>query len=336
VSRITEGKLLLQREPLDFAAIVQVAVNSALPSAAVKKLHIDAPGSAENCWVEGDSTRLQQVVWNLLSNAVKFTPQGGRIEVLLRCENERVVLQVRDNGQGIEPKVLPHIWERFRQADSSTTRAHGGLGLGLAIVRSLVEMHGGSVNASSEGKGMGATFTVELPVNHQQPVPLNTNPATLRGQMLMKGATAASIVKNQRTAPDDELPVAENPLRDQRILVVDDEPDSRNLVARVLEQQGAQVKTADSANQALELARDWQPQAMVSDIGMPSMDGYQLMQRLREQRGEPVWPSLALTAYAAGEDREKALAAGFHDHLSKPVEPEHLVQAMRDLLTPAP
>jgi signal transduction histidine kinase len=334
VSRITEGKLFLQREPLDFAAIVQVAVNSALPSATVKKLDIAATGSSGNCWVEGDSTRLQQVVWNLLSNAIKFTPQGGRIEVLLRCENEHVVLQVRDNGQGIEPEVLPHIWERFRQADSSTTRAHGGLGLGLAIVRSLVELHGGKVAAWSEGEGKGATFTVELPAGSQQPVPLNPTPATLRGQILMNGATAASIVKNQRTDLTAVREVTENPLRDQRILVVDDEPDTRNLIAMVLEQQGAQVKTADSGTQALELARDWQPQAMVSDIGMPYMDGYQLMQTLREEREETIWPSLALTAYAAGEDREKALAAGFQNHLSKPVEPEHLVQAIRDLLTP--
>jgi CheY-like chemotaxis protein len=248
-----------------------------------------------------------------------------------------VVLQVRDNGQGIEPAVLPHIWERFRQADSSTTRAHGGLGLGLAIVRSLVELHSGKVAAWSEGKGTGATFTVELPASNQQPVPLNTTPATLRGQMLMNGAIASDVINNQSANTDATVTeMGEDPLRDQRILVVDDEPDSRNLIAMVLEQQGAQVRTADSATQALELARDWQPHAMVSDIGMPHMDGYQLMRTLREEREEAILPSLALTAYAAGEDREKALSAGFQDHLSKPIDPEHLVQAIRDLLTSAP
>jgi signal transduction histidine kinase/ActR/RegA family two-component response regulator len=330
VSRINEGKFVLESKPLDFASTIEAAVDNILPTLAAKNLTVETHIGRENCRVMGDAVRLQQVVWNLLTNASKFTPDGGHIEVSLRCQDEQVLLEIADNGIGIEADTLPHIWERFRQADSSTTRAHGGLGLGLAIVRSIVEMHGGTVQAYSEGENRGATFRVQLP-SLKEPV----NDATLEStsplpSSVTEVASQSTLTGNVTSGASGVVETAQS-LHDVRILVVDDERDSRNLVAMVLKQQGAQVKTAASAQEALAVARDWQPQAMVSDIGMPQMDGYQLLQALRAAP-QSTFPALALTAYASVEARDNALKAGFQQHLSKPVDPEHLLTAVRQLV----
>ena len=256
--------------------------------------------------VLGDSARLQQVVWNLLSNAVKFTPAGGQVNIRLEHIGSQAQIQVLDTGKGIPQDFLPHVFEYFRQADSTTTRKFGGLGLGLAIVRHLVELHGGTVAVDSPGEGQGAMFTVLLPL-------LPSPPPT----------------------PQDNLqarPMAH--LTGLQILIVDDEPDIRVLVAFILEQAGATVSVAASASEALSLVAQSVPDILVCDIGMPKMDGYMLMRELRtflpEQGGEI--PAIALTAYAGEYDQKQALAAGFQQHLSKPIEPEELVRAISTLV----
>ena len=262
----------------------------------------------------GDSARLQQVIWNLLTNAVKFTAEGGRVEIQLERVGSQTQITVSDTGKGIPPDFLPHVFEYFRQEDSTTTRKFGGLGLGLAIVRHLVELHGGTVQADSLGEGQGATFTVRLPL---MPVPSPTP---------------------QDNPP--EAPVAH--LTGLRILVVDDQPDIQDIVAFILEQAGATVSVAVSAPQALNLMEQSLPDVLICDIGMPDMDGYMLMRFLRtlpaEQGGkipalsEAVPKAIALTAYAGEFDRRQALQVGFHKHISKPVEPEELVKAIVNLV----
>jgi CheY-like chemotaxis protein len=264
----------------------------------------------------GDPARLQQVVWNLLTNAVKFTPRGGRVQVRLERVNSQVEIAVADTGAGIPPEFLPHVFERFRQADQKTTRHHGGLGLGLAIVRHLVELHGGTISAESGGAGHGATFTVSLPV-----APLHL--WEREGERV-------------RPATRDTLPSYECPERldGLRVLVVDDEPDARELLSVGLGQCGAEVTVASSAREALEALAEVKPHVLVSDIGMPEEDGYELIRRVRalsaEAGGEV--PAVALTAYARTEDRLRALREGYQMHVAKPVELAELVAVMSSLL----
>jgi hypothetical protein len=254
----------------------------------------------------GESARLQQVIWNLLSNAVKFTPSGGTIEIRLEQINTHAQLQVKDTGKGITREFLPHVFEYFRQEDGTTTRKFGGLGLGLAIVRHLAELHGGTVWAESPGEGQGAIFTVRLPL-----MPVSTQ----------------TPQDNPQVAPIAHL-------TGLRILVVDDQPDIRDIVAFILEQAGAAVSVAASAPEALNLMEQFIPDLLICDIGMPDIDGYMLMRQIRrlppEQGGKI--PAIALTAYAGEFDRRQALQVGFQKHMSKPVEPEELVKAIVNLV----
>lgn len=309
VSRVITGSLRLDLQPVDMGALIESAVTTIRPAAEAKGIDL-------NCRVErvppmvGDPGRLQQVVWNLLSNATKFTPSGGSIEVRVEPRDSAVYVYVSDTGVGISPEFLPHVFERFRQADSTSTRVHGGLGLGLAIVRHLVELHGGTVEASSAGSGKGATFTVCLPL---RPV----------SRFLEERHAAPGSLAVPAKAAVDTLLVGVD------VLVVDDEPDARELVAAVLRQHGATVRTAASVHAALDLLKESKPGVLVADIGMPGQDGYALMRQV--QRAHLAVPAIALTAYARPDDRRRALDAGFEMHLSKPVEPDELVSVVADL-----
>ena len=316
VSRIVTGKLHLDIAPVDPHSFIDPAVEAVRPAAEAKGVRLLKLIDTGAGVVMGDAARLQQVVWNLLSNAVKFTPRGGRVQARLERVNSQIEIAVADTGAGIAPEFLPHVFERFRQADQRTTRQHGGLGLGLAIVRHLVELHGGTVRAESEGEGAGATFTVSLPVS---PV-----------QRREEGAERA------RPAARDTLPAHECPERldGLRLLVVDDEPDARELLAVGLGQCGAEVVTASSAAEAVEAVSKERFDAIVSDIGMPDEDGYELIRRVRalppEAGGRT--PAAALTAYARTEDRLRAMRAGFEMHVSKPVELTELVVVIANLV----
>jgi signal transduction histidine kinase/CheY-like chemotaxis protein len=311
VSRIITGKLRLEIEPVRLDQIVQAALDALRSAADAKQLQLSfrsQPGAGETL---GDGGRLQQIAWNLLANAIKFTPAGGRVEVTLEQDASTVALQVSDTGIGIRPEHLPRVFERFWQADSSSTRAFGGLGLGLALVRHLVELHGGQVMAHSAGPGKGASFKVVLP---------------LRSPAARSGAPA------HRSAPP---PAAEprSRLRGLRLLVVDDEVDVRDLLAALLEQQGAEVKTLPSTRAALELLEHWSPDVLVSDIGMPEDDGYELIREIRARGVETrTWfPAIALTAHAQPADRDRALSLGYQLHLTKPVAPATLIAAIAEL-----
>jgi CheY-like chemotaxis protein/anti-sigma regulatory factor (Ser/Thr protein kinase) len=263
-------------------------------------------------FVLGDAGRLQQVVWNLLSNAIKFTPPDGEVRIALRQVDGRIEINVADTGQGIEPQFLPHVFERFRQADASAARRHGGLGLGLAIVKQLVELHGGAVRAQSAGLGRGAIFTVTLPVHQTQAIGSDSSTA---------GAPAAAINGDGAR------------LKGVNVLLVDDEPDAREVVARLLQASGASVVSAGSGAEALALSELDRPDILISDIGMPGMDGYELLRRMREG-GDPKAvriPAVALTAFARSEDRTRALLAGFLVHVAKPVQPSELVATVASI-----
>jgi PAS domain S-box-containing protein len=318
VSRVISGKLRLEVRPLDLTAVIEAAVDTALPAADAKGIRIQRVLDSGASMVSGDSTRLQQVVWNLLSNAIKFTPKGGRVQIRLERINSHVEIVVSDTGQGMTSDILPYIFERFRQADSTSTRAHGGLGLGLAIVRHLVELHGGMVEAESAGAGQGSTFTVRLPLIAMRSVEYSSRRNEERVH-----PTASSGV------PFDCPPV----LKDLHVLVVDDEEDTRLFVTTVLEQCGARVTTARSAAEALVMLKELRPDVLVSDLGMPEEDGYSLIKKVRalpvEDGGRT--PAAALTAYARVEDRMKVLRSGFQIHLPKPIEPAELVTVVANL-----
>jgi PAS domain S-box-containing protein len=305
ISRIVTGRLRIESKPVELAPVVEAAVESVRPAAAAKSLALESDIDAGAGAVSGDAERLQQVVWNLLTNAVKFTPKGGRVEVRLSRADSRVEIAVRDTGHGIEPDFLPHVFERFRQADSSTTRRHGGLGLGLAIVHHLVELHGGTAHAESEGRGHGCTFRVFLSAHESN--------GAADGEELSNAAGAGGAS-------------ALHSLEGLRVLAVDDEEDTRRLIAEILGRCGARVRTAASAASALEVMRLWRPDVLLSDIGMPDGDGYALIESVRalpaEQGGEV--PAAALTAYAGAEDRARVLASGYQAHVAKPVEPAGL------------
>jgi CheY-like chemotaxis protein len=258
---------------------------------------------------------LQQVIWNLLSNAVKFTDPGGSILVAIRQEGSSVILTVADTGRGIEPEFLPYVFDRFQQADGSTTRRFGGLGLGLALVRHIVELHGGSVAVESAGPGTGATFSITLPIRALVPEPAHAR--SVPAPLALEKTTPASM----------EM------LGGLRVLIVDDEPDALDLLSTVLVQAGAEVQAASSVEQAVETLQAFRPQLLISDIGMPGEDGYSLVRRVRAlSPGEGgAIPSIALTAYTRSEDRAKALAAGFTTHIGKPVTPVDLLAAVANL-----
>ena len=307
VSRIITGKLRLDQKPVDLAAVVDAVLDTVRPAAEAKGIPITVHLAPAVSPVLGDPDRLQQVVWNLLSNAIKFTPREGRVEVYLRQVDGNVEIAVRDTGSGILPAFLPFVFDRFRQAESTTTRSHGGLGLGLSIVRHLVELHGGTVAVESAGEGAGATFTVALPVRATflpNPGPEQAAPPAAAG-----GAWDARL------------------LAGVRVLVVEDDEDTRELLVRALERGGAEVEEAASVALALAALDRRLPDVLVSDIGMPGEDGYALIRKLRastRERGADL-PAAALTAYARSEDRVQALQAGFQTHIAKPVDPSELV-----------
>jgi PAS domain S-box-containing protein len=307
ISRIITGRFRIEARPVELRSVVEAAVASVRPTAVAKSLTLRTVLDASALTVPGDAERLQQVVWNLLTNAVKFTPKGGLVEVRLTRLDSRVEIAVSDTGHGIEPDFLPYVFERFRQADMGTTRRHGGLGLGLAIVSHLVELHGGTAHAESAGRGQGSTFRIVLPAtacesNGEAPV----------------GEPAPSL--NGNAAP------ALYSLEGLRVLAVDDEADARRLLSEMLGRCGAQVKTAASACEAIEVLRLWLPDVLLADIGMPDGDGFVLIERVRAlpagEGGET--PAAALTAYAGAEDRARVLSSGFQAHLTKPVEPAGL------------
>ncbi len=318
VSRIITGKLRLEVQPVDLAQVIATALDAALPAADAKGIRLERAFDAGASMVSGDPARLQQVVWNLFSNAIKFTPAGGRVEVKLERAGAHVEIVVTDDGQGISPHILPYVFERFRQADSSTTRAHGGLGLGLAIVRHLVEMHGGTVAAESAGVGHGATFTVRLPLVVVRP---------LDGRRADDGARA------QAATTSDAAFNYPPELKGLRLLVVDDEEDTRVLLTTVLEKCGASVVSVASAGEALAALKEMRPHVLISDLGMPEEDGYALIKKVRALPAEAggQTPSAALTAYARVEDRMRVLRSGFQIHIPKPVEPAELIAVVANL-----
>lgn len=313
VSRVERGELRLYVRPVDLLAVVEAAVEAVRPAASARGTTIAVDLAPAAGSVVGDPARLQQVTWNLLSNAIKFTPHGGRVEVRLQRAGEHAALSVRDDGVGIEPSFLPHVFERFRQADSSRTRAFGGLGLGLAIVRHLVEAHGGTVEAASEGAGKGATFTVLLPVG-------------------TRTATPAPHVRaiEPIPAPPGRALVGLDGLD---VLVIDDDADSLELVREALTQAGARVRGARSSREAVEAIAAEVPGVVLSDIAMPDEDGYALIRRIRSYPAESGGKvrAAALTAFAFPEDREQALRAGFDEFLAKPIAPWELVEAVARL-----
>ncbi|MBH8572235.1 response regulator [Nostocaceae cyanobacterium CENA369] len=304
IAKILRGKLSIDAAPVNLAFVIESALDAVRTAAAAKSilLHPVLPNVGQ---VSGDSTRLQQIVWNLLANAIKFTPKGGRVETRLERVGEQARIIVSDTGKGINPEFLPHIFESFRQEDVSITRKYGGLGLGLAIVRQLVEAHGGTIAADSPGEGLGATFTVYLPLLDVEPEIEQT----------------------------EELPQQALDLTGIRVLTVDDRPDVRELLTELLALYGAEILTVASAAEVLANLESFQPDVLVSDIGMPEVDGYTLLQQIRTlppEKGGQI-PAIALTAYAREDDRQRAIASGYQRHVTKPLEPEQLVKAVVEL-----
>ena len=302
MSGIMSGKIRLQIDTVELSAVVGAAIDSVRHAAEAKQIRIQPAISTIAEPVRGDSSRLQQVVWNLLTNAVKFTPKGGRIQVVGTKKDSHAQIEVIDTGKGIKADFLPFVFERFRQADASTTRQHGGLGIGLAIVKQLVELHGGWVRAESAGEGKGSTFTVGLPLSI----------AYDREDKLPASNSGAST----------PIP-CEFDLEGIQVLAIDDEPDARELFKRILEECKAQVLVAASGHEALELLRTHSPDILFCDIGMPGMDGYEFIKKVRESGDHT--PAVAVTAFARSEDRTRALMAGFQGHVAKPVEPTELI-----------
>lgn len=307
VSRVITGKFLLETTTVDLVAIAKDTMEVVLPSALARYITVELVCRSEGCLVVGDANRLRQVVWNLLSNALKFADRGGRITVEVTQQASSALLVVSDTGQGIEPAFLPRVFDRFMQADSSTTRRTGGLGLGLSLVRHIVELHGGSAHAKSDGLGRGATFTITLPIRAVAPPP----PVQRRELPLSTDMKLASAV-----------------LDGLKILVLDDEPDARELLAAVLTEYGAHVEVARSVAEALAAVPRVVPHVLVSDIGLPDEDGYSFVRKLRQLPEGASVPALALTAYTRPEDRSLALSYGFDAHVGKPINPEQLVEAI--------
>jgi signal transduction histidine kinase/CheY-like chemotaxis protein len=312
MSRIISGTVRLDVQTVDPARIVEAALGTVHPAAAAKMIALRADlgrdAGALPLEVRADPGRLQQVLWNLLANAVKFTPPGGSVQVLLGRDGNDAVIRVIDSGIGIAPDFLPHVFDRFRQQDASITRQHGGLGLGLSIAKQLVELHGGTIAVDSAGAHTGATFTVRLPLAHR--------PAAV--------AAAAGVRPSAPAAPRE---LAD--LSGLRVLVIDDAPDTLDVLEQILAVSGAATMTAPGAGAALALLEHEVPDVIVSDVGMPEVDGFELMRRIRRRAATADIPAIALTAFTRQDDRDKALQAGFTDYLAKPVEPAALAEAIR-------
>lgn len=311
ISRIESGKVALDVQRMNLVAIVSAAMDTVRPTAESKAIKITSAFASVDGVVMGDKNRLQQIVWNLLTNAIKFTPRGGRIHLVIERVNSHVEISVTDSGQGIAPEFLQHVFDRFRQADSSTTRKHGGLGIGLSIARHLTELHGGSLAVRSPGLGLGATFTINLPL-------ISAHPET------------QSLAVAQRNAEVDGAS-QRGDLSGVNVLVVDDDCDSLGTIQRILQRNGACVHAASSMEAGLEGFRACKPDVILSDIGMPMHDGYEFIKRLRAEPGGKSVPAVALTALARSEDRARALKAGFQMHVAKPVDSHELVAVVQNL-----
>jgi CheY-like chemotaxis protein len=311
VSRVITGKLQLHLAPVNVAAVVNAALDAVRPALEAKDIEIRSHFEDGLRIIPGDADRLQQVVWNLLSNASKFAPNGGVVEVRVSQNASHLQIQVSDTGPGINPEFLPHVFERFRQEDGSTTRTHGGLGLGLAIVRHLVELHGGLIEARNRESETGAVFTVRLPLPS--------------GELRLESLAAAGLIKD--AAPDHA------DLKNLRILVVEDETDALDLITMELTEHGANVKGVATADQALTLLKEMPFDLLISDIGMPDTDGYELIRRVRnhEKQERRNIPAVALTGYAQVQDRMRAIMAGYNTHIAKPVETHELVTVVKCL-----
>jgi CheY-like chemotaxis protein len=301
----------IQFHGVDLGGVIAAAVESLRPTAEAKRVELKTSIGVSHPPMLGDAQRLQQVVWNLLSNALRFTPSGGLVQVELSYAGSQAELRVSDNGIGIAPDFLPHVFERFAQADSSITRTHGGLGMGLAIVKYIVELHGGVISAASEGVGRGAVFTVKLPVGVESRAP--------------EPAARTPLQSLQRPTESRHALVG------MKILVVDDEPDTCDLLRFIFNEAGAIVQVATGAVAAIQLFDKWEPDILVADIGMPAVDGYQLIRAIRSERGSGI-PAVALTALARIDDRIKALSAGYQMHVAKPVEPSELISIVTSLV----
>lgn len=320
-SRIISGKIRLDVGRVDLDSLAEAAINVVRPAADAKEIRLQAVLDPRAGPVSGDPERLQQVLWNLLSNAIKFTPKGGRVQIRLARVNSSVEITVSDTGQGISAEFLPYVFERFRQADNTTTRKHSGLGLGLAITKHIVELHGGTIRAVSPGEGQGSSFILKLPV------------------MIVHNTESFSEGAAERLpAPAEAPPIELARLDGVRVLVVDDERDTRDLLVTVLAQSGAQVRAVATVTEALEILRHKKQDMLISDIEMPNEDGYSLIRKVRvsEEGEERRIPAIALTAHARASDRLRALSAGYQLHMSKPVEPAELVMAIANLTNPRP
>jgi hypothetical protein len=315
LSRVMAGKIRLDLQQVSFVSIVEAAVDTVRPTADAKGIRLKAILGSSQDIVSADSARMQQVVWNLLTNAIKFTPKGGQVQALLQRVNSHLELSVSDTGIGIPASYLPHVFDRFSQRDSSTTRTFGGLGLGLAICKQLVELHGGSIRAASQGENQGATFFVQLPLSIMQ----------------LQDQSSARIHPTTEVEPGEILSLPR--LEGVHVIVVDDEADARDLLRTVLEAQGARVTSFASAEDALAGLKTIRPTVLICDVGMPKMDGYQLIRKFRaeESWGERI-PALALTAFARAEDRKRSLIAGYQAHLVKPFDVGELVLVVADLV----
>jgi signal transduction histidine kinase/CheY-like chemotaxis protein len=315
VSRIITGKLTLNLKPIDLVPVIQQAVEVVLPSVEAKNIQMNVFFDPDVRQIKGDHDRLKQVFWNILSNAVKFTPPHGRIDVSAFVRGAHVEIEIRDTGMGIEPDFLPLIFERFSQADSSYTRKVGGLGLGLAIVRHLIEIHGGSVSVASEGANRGATFTIKLPV-------------------LTARQTASAAAANGNAQKNAEAEKASAPPEGIHVLLVEDNDDSREMLAVLFAQSNLQITAVASAAEALAELERIKPDVLISDIGMPDQDGYALIRQVRARPPEKSGsiPAIALTGYASLQDRDLALQAGYQEHLSKPVDTDELLELVKKLL----
>lgn len=318
VSRVITGKLRLNMAPVDAAAIINAAIDSVQLAADSKDIELEVTLDPTARHMLGDASRLQQVVWNLLSNAIKFTPTGGHVEVRLKRVGVNGQIQVIDSGCGIDPDFLPHIFDRFRQADGTTTRRHGGLGLGLSIVRHLVELHGGTAQAFSVGENQGTTFTISLPLPA-------TPPRLRRRKIKPESVWTKPLVKSE--------PRRQPSLRDVNILLVDNDADTLKVLSVILTDSGAKVQTATSSVEALEVLEWYRPDVLVSDLAMPQEDGYSLIAKIRSLESSEIeqLPAVALTSHVRVEDRTRALSAGFNMFVPKPVEPLELINAIANL-----
>jgi PAS domain S-box-containing protein len=315
VSRIITGNLRLDLHPISLTPIVEAALDALRPTADVKGIKLKTRFDPGQCLVKGDPNRLRQVIWNLLSNAIKFTPRGGNVSVDLTCVESTARLTVSDTGDGISPEFLPYVFDRFRQAEGSISRKQGGLGLGLAVARHLVELHGGTIRAASEGLGKGASFTVDLPLAQERRDPAR---AEERRREVERRRSRSGAVR----------------LDGVHVLLVEDDDDSRKLLGTMLKRYGARVTSTKSAAEALSVFKAELPDVMISDIGMPDQDGYELIRKIRalppEKGGNT--PAIALTGYASRKDRERALATGYQQHMAKPIEQADMIKAIAALI----